>query len=466
MEALSHYLKEIRKTNKNVLVVDKGDVMTGTFASAIEYNGVIGGAMIEFLNRLDYDLWSYGNHEFDKGQANALRMAEIAEFPTILANVTYKEDKNKNLFAPKPYSIIDAEGVKVGFIAVMEENFLVEVHSDKVVGLDVLPIVPTLHSHISELDKRTDLLVVIVHSSFKDGVRVAKEVPGIDVVLVASEDGQFQEVNGVLVQSTRGHMRTLGYLKLEVENDRVVDYEERLIWLWADEALNPSPQISSFVKMTEGLIGEECKRVVGEAKSDLKKLDYPLETNHVCSPLGNWITDVMRWKTKAHIALHNSGAIRSSVYAGSICIQDIFEVAPFNNTLILFKLSGKQLKNILEIDVDREKDKLQVSGLVYWYHDRETKKFGERIDTIKVNGEVVVKDGQVLLPDRMFTVVSNDYVVGHAEDKYFGFPLLQVKDTKFPLDQTMVEWLEEHKVLDYKFEERIIKITDFPRARF
>jgi len=344
----------------------------------------------------------------------------------------------------------------------MEENFLVEVHRDRVEGLGLLPIVPTLNSYIPELEKAADLVVVIVHSGYKDGLRVAQEVPGIDVVLCASEDGRFQVENGVLVQSTVGHQETLGYLKLVIENGKIVNYEQKLIELWADVELNPSPQIISLVDEIEKTIGEECKKVIGEAKSDFMKLDYPKDSINVENELGNWITDVMRWKTNANIGFHNSGAIRSNILAGSICIQDVFEVSPFNNTLVLFEISGKQLKDILELDVERIRDRLQVSGLSYKYYSHEKKVLGERVEFIEVNGEVVVKDGKVLLPAKKYTVVSNDYVVGHAVDKYFGFSLPNAKDTMFPLDQVMVEWLQEYKILNSKNEARIVRIIESP----
>ncbi len=460
MEAVSHYLNEIRKSDKNVLVIDKGDVMTGTFATTITYEGVIGGVMMEFLNRLDYDLWNFGNHEFDKGIENALGLAALAEFPTIQANII--NTKDNELLVNKPFHIFEIDNLKVGVIAVMEENFLVEVHKDRVEGLDVLPIVPTLISYMPDLERAADLVVVIVHSGFKDGLRIAQEVPGIDVVLCASEDRRFQEENGVLVQSTVGHQQTLGYLKLDIEEGKIVNYEQKLIWLWADIELSPSPQISSLVDEIEKTIGEECKKVVGVAKTDYMKLDYPKETLNVENELGNWITDVMRWKTNAQIGFHNSGAIRSNILAGSICIQDVFEVSPFNNTLVLFEISGKQLKDILELDVERIRDRLQVSGLTYKYYSHEKKGLGERVDFIEVNGEVVVKDGKILLPGKKYTAVSNDYVVGHAEDKYFGFPAPNSKDTMFPLDQTLVEWLQEYKILNYKNEARIVRIIDSP----
>ena len=460
MEAVSHYLNLVRNSDENVLVIDKGDIMTGTFASALLYKEVVGGVMLEFLNRLDYDLWNLGNHEFDNGQENALRMTSLVEFPTILANLVHSSDKR--LFLDKPYHVFEFDGLKVGTIAVMEENFLVEVHREQIRGLEVLPLVPTLQSYSKELDDLTDLIIVVVHSRFDDGLRVAQSVPGIDVVLCASEEGRFETVNGVLVQSTVGHQQTLGYLKLEVEQDEVIDFEEKLIRLYADVDLNPSPQITSLVKEVEDSIGEECKKVIGENKSDLKKLDYPVDTKNVDSSLGNWITDVMRWKTKVQIGFHNSGAIRASLLAGDICAQDIFEVAPFSNTLVVFKLKGKQIKELLELDIERQRDRLQVSGLTYKYHPRNGSAYGNRVDFLEINGDIVVKDGRILLPEKTYTVVSNDYVVGHAQDKYFGFPVLDATDTLFPLDQTLVEWLEKHKVIEYKAETRIVRIVNTP----
>ncbi len=87
---------------------------------------------------------------------------------------------------------------------------------------------------------------------------------------------------------------------------------------------------------------------------------------------------------------------------------------------------------------------------------------GERVDFIEVNGEVIVKDGKILLPEKKFIVVSNDYVVGRAKDKYFGFSVLNSKDTLFPLDQILVEWLQEYKILNSKNDDRIVRITKSP----
>ena len=456
MEATSHYLNEIRTREKNVLVIEKGDIMTGTLAAEVEYKGVIGGAVMEFMNLLDYDVWCYGNHDFDKGQDNAIGLSELAEFPTIMANIVYEKDNT--LFPADPFRIFNIGSLRVGVIAVMEENFLTEVQKDKVEGLAVLPMVSTLNSYIPALDEQTDLIVVLSHGWFKYAVSIAQNVKGIDIVLAASEDGRFEVINDVLVQSTIGHQKTLGYMKFSVKNDRVVSFKNELIWLWADIDLKPSSQFSSLVHEVEGSIGKEYSKVIGKAPMNQTALLYSKVNSAHESALGNWITDVMRWKTGAQIAFHNSGAIRANISAGPITKADVFKVSPFQNTLVVFKLTGQQIKDLLEFDVNRGWDKLQVSGLQYKYFPRKSRPFGKRVVYIEVNGEILQKDGKVIHPDKVYTVVSNNYLVGQTEDKYFGFSVNKVKDTGFPLDISMMEWLEKHKILDYKNEERIVEI--------
>ena len=456
MESVSHYINAIKERERDTMLIDLGDILTGTLAAEIRYQGVIGGAMMEFLNRLGYDAWCYGNHEFDRGQQNALALSKLARFPTVMANLVYK--KNGRLFPGEPYHIFDKAGLKVGIIAVMEENFLLEVQKESVKGLDVLATVPTLNSYVPEIDKKSNLIVVLMHGPFEEGLKIAENVGGIDVVLVASEDGKFEVVNGVLVKSTFGHQRTLGYLRLEVDSDRVISYEEKLIWLWADVSLNPSPQVPALVKEVDASIQADYARVIGEAKKDLSKKEYPMENAPVEIALGNWITDAMRWKTGARIGFHNTGGIRSGILAGPVTKEDVFNVSPFHSTLVMFRLTGQQIKDVLERDVERNMDRLQVSGLKYKYYPKQAKPYGERVASIEIDGEVLVKKGKVLLPKKVYTAVSNNYLMGHAEDKYFGFSVEETKDTGFILCQVLVEWLERHKVLDYGMEERIVEI--------
>lgn len=453
MEAASHYINRLREIEKNVLLIDSGDIMTGSLAAQIKYKEVIGGVMPEFLNRLGYDIRCYGNHAFDRGQENAVGLERLTEFPVILANVVYKD--SGELFASQPYHILEKGGIKVGVIAVMEENFLQEVSKKNTQGLAVLPIIPTLNSFVPELDKKSDLIVVLIHSKVVIGDKVAQEVPGIDIALVASEDGRFNEVNGVLVKSTIGHLKTLGFLKIEVKEDRIIDFEEKLIWLWADVDLNPAPDVSELVRKVEMSVDYDFNTVIGRSDFDYIAPKYESGEN----ALGNWIADVMRWKTGAQIALQNSGGIRADIFTGPVTKRDIYELSPFCNTLVLFKLTGRQIKEILERDVERGRDSFQVSGLRYVYYPISARPLGERVWRLKVGRDIIVDRGELLSPEKTYTLTTNDYIAGQAKAKYFGFDIKDPVNTEFHLELILMEWLEKHKVLKTSLDGRITEVS-------
>ena len=453
MKATCHYVNTIREKEEHVFFVDTGDIMTGTLATELVHRDVTGGLMIEFLNSLGCDAWCLGNHEFDLGLENALGLARLAQFPTLASNIVYK-DTGKPI-PLKPYHISQAGGLRVAFVGIMSEKFLMEVLKERVESLDVLPVVPTLRSYAQELAEKTDLIVVMFHGKYHEAMAIAKDVSGIDVMLVASEEGRTEKVNGVLVQSTLGHQRSLGYLKLVVRDDRVVDYEGKQIQLWAHDRLKSSPEIRALVEHADEKVDSEYARVIGKAGRDHFAKTRPVENS-----LGNWITDVMRWKTGADIGFHNSGGIRNDLLAGPITKGDIFQVSPFRNTLVVFHLTGKQIKDLLEHDIEKGWDRLQMSGLSYSYHAKGSKPMGARIEDISIDGKTIAKEGKLLHPGAVFTAVSNNYLVGQAEDKYFGFPVEKVRDTGLLINKVLIEWLEKYKVLDYRVEGRITQIKN------
>jgi 2',3'-cyclic-nucleotide 2'-phosphodiesterase (5'-nucleotidase family) len=448
MEALSHYVNKIRSDDPEAVLIDCGDVMTGSLATKLKYKGVKGGFMAEFLNRIPYSLCVPGNHAFDLGRANAEELMKLYRCPVVLSNLI--EEKTGKPFA-LPLHIMEAGGVKVGVTAVMEESFPLEVDPDRIQGLRILPIEKALKRYLPILEKESDIIVVISHAKQNVGRSIARKFPEIDAVLVASEEGRFDMVKGTPVKSTLGHLRTLGYLKLQVRKNNVRVQKEDLIWLWADKDLEPRPDITALKAELNTMIKAGYTRVLGTAVCSMQK-DHRI----VESSLGDWITDVMRWKTGTEIGFQNSGGIRANIEPGPVTIQDILHVSPFENTLVTFKISGKQLKILLENDIVRGHDRLQVSGMVYSYFP--SKRPGARVWRITVGDHLVVDKGRILDPDIVFTAVSNDYLVEQAEAKYFGFKPADIQDTGFLLNETLCEWMEKFEILDYKPGERIIPL--------
>lgn len=114
MTELSWAVDSLRKVKPGVLLIDAGDIMTGNPITEYTYRGAYGGALFEMMNRVGYDLWCPGNHDFDISQDNLRLLTRIANFPTVSANlITESGGVPAN---NKPYVILESNGVKVGVI--------------------------------------------------------------------------------------------------------------------------------------------------------------------------------------------------------------------------------------------------------------------------------------------------------------------------------------------------------------
>ena len=84
---LSFVVDSIRQVKSVTLLLDAGDVMTGNPITEYIYKGAEGGALFEMMNRIGYEAWTPGNHDFDISQDNLRRLTDLAQFPTISANI-------------------------------------------------------------------------------------------------------------------------------------------------------------------------------------------------------------------------------------------------------------------------------------------------------------------------------------------------------------------------------------------
>ena len=133
--ALDAYIKREREKGLPILLMDAGDLMTGTLLSEKEVEGVKGGALFKMMNEMGYDIMTLGNHEFDNGQENVAKFYEIADFPIVNANLL-KEGKP---IAPI-YEILEIAGIKVGVIGLMTKGFYDVVMKSRIEGLELIDL--------------------------------------------------------------------------------------------------------------------------------------------------------------------------------------------------------------------------------------------------------------------------------------------------------------------------------------
>ena len=131
--------------------------------------------------------------------------------------------------------------------------------------------------------------------------------------------------------------------------------------------------------------------------------------------LANLVTDAMRGASGADIVITNGGGIRASIPAGDITMGSIYTVLPFDNSLVVIELSGKDLLAALEHGIGNYPSQAgsfaQVSGLTFTFDP--SKPAGSRILEVLVAGEP-------LEADRLYAVATNDFMAAGG-DGYVWF---------------------------------------------
>src|SRR5205823_7346292 len=163
----------IIRSAKPDLILDAGDIFTGTFLSD-EFKGA---PTIEAMNKIGYMAGTIGNHEFDYGQdALRLRLRE-ARFPVLSANL------QTPVAEIKKYVVVAAKGIRFGLIGLTTEEVKSKSHPRNVGGVTVLDTVKTIEQLLPEVRAKSDFIIAMVHLEDDEEKRVASAFPEIRLMI-------------------------------------------------------------------------------------------------------------------------------------------------------------------------------------------------------------------------------------------------------------------------------------------
>src|SRR5262245_30569306 len=328
------------------LILDAGDISTGTYL-ADEFKGL---PMIQAMNKIGYDAGTIGNHEFDYGQ-EALRLSlREAKFPVLSANLKTPVSEIK------PYTIVNARGIRFGLIGLTTEDIKTQSHPNKVVGVTVYDIVKTLEQLLPDVRKSSDFIVAVVHLEDEEEKRLASAFPEIRLIIGGHNHSTLGPIwlDKTLVAKTGVSGHFVGRVDLDFSGKTVSHMEGRLLPV---KNVTPDPDVTKVLKPFNDRVKMKMAEVIGEATEEL---NY---SRTVESPLADIVADAFREKTMAQIAIHNTGGIRKKISKGKITLGNAFEVLPFQNTIVTLRLTGAQIKKTLERGLVATVGMVALSGL-------------------------------------------------------------------------------------------------------
>ena len=393
-EFLSAKLNELRQGNKYSLTVAAGDLIGGSpFLSGLFHDE----PSVESLNAMGVDVSSVGNHEFDEGVTELLRMQNGgchpvdgcyfpaqpyagADFSWLAANVV--NDATGQTALP-PYWITKIQSVKVGFIGMTLEETDTLVAQAGIQGWNFLDEAETANALVPVLKAQgVEAIVVLLHEGGSQtpppgDVDACVGISGPIVAINAALDPEIDalitghthlpyncKLENRIVTSAYSFGRVVSELDLVLDkrtNDVRRDLSSAVNHPVIRAQLTPDPAITAVIGKWKPIADVIGSQEVGQITGDIKRAFIgSTEDRGSESDAGNMIADAQLWATQANgaqIAFMNPGGIRSDLLFaksgneavdGIVTYAEAFTMQPFSNILMTFPMTGAQIIAVLE----------------------------------------------------------------------------------------------------------------------
>lgn len=410
----------LRAIYPDLLLFSAGDNRTGNPVND-QYDPV-NYPMIELMNRLGFDLCTVGNHEWDANIGALHDDVERAKFPFLCANVTIPNDVDLDF---EPFEIFENQGVKMAVIGMIEvrHDDIPGTHPDNVAKVSfkrpniVLP-------QYKYLRDENDVVVLLSHCGFEDDMELAQANPWLDAIIGGHSHTLIDhpsQTNGVLITQSGSHLKYATLVKLKVKGHKVVNKEA--VVLNVNGVRKEKPEIKQLVN--EFNKAPQLNRALAVAKT---KFENPEE-------VGCMMTDAIREISGADFAFQNTGGVRINyLNKGPITVKDVYSIDPFNNDVVVYKMTGAQVKKFI-LNSYRKNGGFPsfVSGMSYTVGDDER--------SVWVN-----MDGGNFSTNKVYKVAMNSYmastVIIESEDD--GQSMFKTSE------EMMIDFLLKHKEVDYQ----------------
>lgn len=458
VEYLATWIKSLRTTNPNTITIGAGDLIG---ASPLISGLFHDEPTIESMNALGLDVTGVGNHEFDEGIAELLRMQFGNQlggngchpvdgcqdgtpfggslFQYLAANVFYEHTNNTIL---PPYEIHKIGNAKIAFIGLTLEGTPLIVTPAGVAGLEFRPEVPTINNLVAKLraEQGVRSFVVLVHQGgfqnapfplgYQDSDRcdnfrgdIVPIVNGlsndVDVVVSAhTHQPYICRINGKLVTSASSFGRLITDIDLRIDHQTkdIVSATAHNVIVTRDVAKDADQ--TAIINKYDALSGPIANRVVGSQTADILRVATPAGE----TALGDVIADAQLASTSptdfggAVVAFMNPGGIRADLICSAPCsattpapvtYNQLFTVQPFNNVMTVKTMTGDMIYRLLEQQFTGANGILQVSnGFAYTWSPTQVPHV---IDgSVKINGVAVDKTAT-------YRVAMNNFLAGGGD---------------------------------------------------
>ena len=410
----------LRKVYPDLLVFSAGDNRTGNPVND-QYNPV-NYPMINLMNEVGFDACAVGNHEWDGGIDALEEDIKRADFPFLCANVFIPDSVNLDV---KSHVIIENQGVKLGVVGMIEvgHDGIPGAHPqnlNKVSFKNALAVMPEYQF----LKVHSDALVLLSHCGFEDDVELAKTYPWLDVIIGGHSHTLVEnpkEYNGVLITQSGSHLNYATLVTLKFKEGKLV--EKNAMVLNVKEFNHEKPEIKALVDEFNN--SPVLNKAIAVAKTRFNNREE----------IGCMMTDAFRVISRADFAFQNTGGIRVNYLdEGPITVKDIYRIDPFNNEIIVYQMTGAQVKHFI-LNSYRKNGGYPsyVSGMTYTIGD-------------DGNSVWIETKGAPFSTKKLYKVAFNSYMASTIDLRAMD----EGRSTFKTSEEMVIEFLKKCKKVDYQ----------------
>ena len=436
---IATYVKDVRKNNKNVVLVDVGDAIqdnqVDVFAKDKKYYK--DHPIPKVLNEMKYDVFVLGNHEFNFGMKALDEILKDIKAKKLTANFYYKKNDKRYIDAT---TIIEKDGVKLGIIGLstpMSAKF--EEDTGNLKDMKFTSPTEEARTQVEKLKaKGVDAIIVIAHMGIDNenkipdtGMRdVINAVDGIDVVIAGHmhKDVPSETIKNTLITEPHRYGTVVSEVDLTFDiNDKkevkLVKKESKTVPV---KELEADKKIAEIYKPYHEKLRELNNVVIGQTENEM----VPQETKHGVSAafskdtgLSSFINDVEQHYSGADVVTFSFDHQKARMNKGDIKKKDIiFNYRYAGGDVTVYEMTGKQLKEYMEWSANYF-DTIQPGDTEYRYNaERKKSKYvtydifggvNYKIDLRNPQGSKIVgltlADGKPITDDMKLKVGMNSY---------------------------------------------------------
>lgn len=510
---LGHLARQLKKNTPNCLLVDAGDIFQGT-PMFTRYQGE---TEVELLNRMGYDLYTIGNHEFDSGGVNLAKQLSHAKFKVLNCNLDTSALPQLTKIVKESEIVNFGDKERVGFVGVITPDIeALSLNRDGVVlkrnetgqestaqsdwnrpglsadatadrtkaGPDAGTKIPATNpSNLSWIEpvRRTveklekqgiDKIILVTHCGVDADKQLAQALPQVDAIIGGHSHTRLAspiivnhaDGSTVTIVQTGSYGRNLGKLKLSFDKEgRVLSTDTRYELLPIDSRVPEDGDLAAYVQKMAEPLKSLRETILCRAEGDFDNFFRSMKND---SALGDLICDAFyeagqKQAQGTEITFENRGGIRSRIDRGAVNMEKVEELLPFDNHLVFATVSGAQIRRALEHSMSGATAGkfLDVHGLkLAWDPGAEA---GKRLVFV-----LAMKNGdwQPLDDNADYKIAMTDYSFKGGEGYDFS-GAKDVHNTECRLNKYFQEYLLEQKTIKPSYGDRIVAVnSEFGRA--